>query len=71
MFNKYCKGDYFLNITHLVKMGMVVVTEGLQFSLLDVDFYCSISCQWENEGKHLLACKIELSEGVSLQRQKL
>lgn len=57
MFNKYCKGHYFLNIVHLVRMGMIAVTEGLQFSLLDVDFYCSISCKWETEGKRLLACK--------------
>lgn len=67
VFNKYCKGHYFLYILHLVKMGMIAVTEGLQFSLLGVDFYCSISCKWETEGKHLLACKIELIEGHSLQ----
>lgn len=42
---------------------MAVVTQGLQFSPMDADFYCSISCQLETEGEHLLACKRELSEG--------
>lgn len=71
VFNKYCKGHYFLNIIHLGKIGMPAMTEGLQFSLLNVYFYCPISCMWETEGKHLLACKIELSKGDSLQREKL
>ncbi len=50
---------------------MPAVMEALQFSLLNVDFYCPISCSWETKGKHLLACKIELSKGDSLQRQTL
>lgn len=39
-----------------------MTTEGLQFSLLKVDFYCPISWEWETERKHLLDCKIELSK---------
>lgn len=44
-------------------MRAAAVTQGLQFSSLDVDFYCSISCQLETRGEHLLACKTEPSEG--------
>lgn len=51
---------------------MPAMTEGLQFSLLNVDFfYCPISCMWETEGKRLLACKIELSKGDSLQKREI
>lgn len=62
VFNKYCKGHYFLNTLHFGKVGRTVTTEGLQFSLLKVHFYCPISWEWETERKHLLACKIELSK---------
>lgn len=52
-------------------MGMIEVTAGLQFRLLDEAFYCSISGERETDGKHLLACKVELSQGDGLQRQKM
>lgn len=51
-------------------MGMTMATEGLQFSLLDVDFYCPISWWWETERKHLLACKIELSKGRTVFKDR-
>lgn len=43
-------------------MRAVAVTQRLQFSPLDVDFYCSISCQLETRGERLLPCKAEPSE---------